>query len=231
MPRSKSKSRKKATPKLSKIRSIFDSLDVDANGNLSLEELQTHFERSSALNHDQLQDLLDSADVDGDGNIDYAEFERIFTHMNSDGSVVQLDSNQLQLWDSFKDSLFHKEFELVRHISETVILTPLQTYIKKKSIDRELAPKFGKKHRTAPRFVRCGAESFDCCCFLPLMTVLLMVICSPFLYYFTDDIYRAGKDVLCHNQIPQRIVNTMYETEDAIPANAAIHKWCDPKYV
>ncbi|GMH04641.1 hypothetical protein Nepgr_006481 [Nepenthes gracilis] len=57
------------------VREMFNNIDTDRSGTITLEELKTGLARlGSKLSEDEIQELMDAADVDKNGIIDYTEF-------------------------------------------------------------------------------------------------------------------------------------------------------------
>jgi len=86
-----------------KLQDMFERMDTDKNGALTLEELKNGLVQiGSQLTEGEVQQLMDAADVDGNGTLDYGEFvaatihlqrldnddhlQKAFTHFDTDRS-------------------------------------------------------------------------------------------------------------------------------------------------
>ena len=58
---------------LQRLRNMFEELDVDDSGDVSIAELRTVME-SQRADLSNLESLLATLDLDGDGTVDYKEF-------------------------------------------------------------------------------------------------------------------------------------------------------------
>jgi calmodulin len=73
-------------------RSVWDKLDVDKSGNLSLDEIKSLFQKlGQKLSKSDVQAKFDEIDTDGDGEIDYLEFSAWWHEQHEDavGDVQQ----------------------------------------------------------------------------------------------------------------------------------------------
>ncbi|EHA8588299.1 calcium-dependent protein kinase 20 [Cocos nucifera] len=73
------------------IKDMFERMDINSNGKISLEELKNGLHRLGHQIADaDVQILMEAADVDGDGSLDYGEFVAVSIHLKKIGNDEHL---------------------------------------------------------------------------------------------------------------------------------------------
>merc|ERR1711915_1012759 len=66
------------------MRSIFERIDQNSDGMITLDELKTQVERSGRLDIEDVESVWHQLDVDGSGYLDYSEFLAMLICRNGD---------------------------------------------------------------------------------------------------------------------------------------------------
>eukprot|EP00252_Welwitschia_mirabilis_P001502 TRINITY_DN11361_c0_g3_i2.p1 TRINITY_DN11361_c0_g3~~TRINITY_DN11361_c0_g3_i2.p1 ORF type:complete len:535 (-),score=109.49 TRINITY_DN11361_c0_g3_i2:146-1750(-) len=73
------------------IKEVFEKMDINKKGNLSLEELKMGLKKiGTQMGDTEIQMMMDAADVDGNGVLDYGEFVTVSIHLRRMGSDEHL---------------------------------------------------------------------------------------------------------------------------------------------
>ncbi|XP_010547697.1 PREDICTED: calcium-dependent protein kinase 3-like isoform X2 [Tarenaya hassleriana] len=100
---------------LKHLKKIFESLDSDQSGKISLEEMKSKL--SSTMKEAEIKDLMEAADLDGDGMVDYSEF--------ISGTI---DINGIKLEDHFQTAFKYFDHDDSGHITMEELGRALKKY-------------------------------------------------------------------------------------------------------
>eukprot|EP00184_Porphyridium_aerugineum_P008633 CAMPEP_0184692570 /NCGR_PEP_ID=MMETSP0313-20130426/994_1 /TAXON_ID=2792 /ORGANISM="Porphyridium aerugineum, Strain SAG 1380-2" /LENGTH=522 /DNA_ID=CAMNT_0027150409 /DNA_START=284 /DNA_END=1852 /DNA_ORIENTATION=- len=76
---------------LDELKKMFEAVDTDGSGNISIAELRTAMKKAGSKFTDQeVEEMLQTYDVDGDGTIDYSEFVSAMTNINKLNTVENI---------------------------------------------------------------------------------------------------------------------------------------------
>jgi calcium-dependent protein kinase len=75
--------RKLPKHELAGLRNMFEALDADGNGTISVDELRVGLQKKGALlRREEVEQILDSVDINGDHRVDYGEFLAATVHLS-----------------------------------------------------------------------------------------------------------------------------------------------------
>jgi hypothetical protein len=218
-------------PAEDRLQATFNYIDKDFSETIDAHELAVYFSIlgwKSEQAREQAKQLIKTADVNNDSKIDFAEFKRICLACDIEGH----DIPQPPTWRMFVQNTFgsktattlSEQVAGARALKDSVqaFASPLQSLVRRSSIERGTAPTLSFGKRKAPCFSRVCSHFLEACFCVPFVAVLILLLFSPFSYAYSDDVYRLAKNGAC----------TAYQGVDIRNHDPALHRrleaFCDP---